>query len=180
MKQSVFIFLCIAFFSCSNPPKPEETKTDSTAQKVVYNYPYTPKYPINWKPGDEKNAVLVLNSLKKYIDGDLKGAFTYLADSIEFIADKFHFKGKKDSLYAMFIPMSAQMKSMSVVIDTWITAYYPDSNQTWVTVWYTQTYNDKKGKTDSVYLTDDYLMKDDKIALIDEKQRLFPAPMKKK
>jgi len=180
MKQSLFIFLCIAFFSCSNPPKPEETKTDSTVQKVVYDYPYSPRYSINWKPGDEKNAVLVLNSLKKYIDGDLKGAFTYLADSIEFIADKFHFNGKKDSLYAMMIPMNAQIKSMSIVPDTWITTFYPDSNQTWVTVWYTQKWTDKKGKMDSIYLTDDYLVKDNKIAQIDEKQRKFPVPKMKK
>ena len=180
MKQSLFIFICIAFFSCSNPPKPEETKTDDTVKKEALVYPYTPKYSINYKLGDEKNAVMVLSSLKKYIDGDLKGAFEYLADSVEFIADKFYFKGKKDSLLAIFAPMSAQVKSMSIVPDTWITLNYPDSNQTWVTVWYTQKVIDKSGKTDSVYVTDDYLVKDGKIAQIDEKERMFPVPKKKK
>ncbi|SRR5579871_4271461 len=174
------IFLCIIFFSCSNPAKTDDVKTDSTAKKEVLNYPFTPKYSINWQPGDEKNAVIALTSFKKYLDGDVKGCFDSFADSIEFIADKFHYKGKKDSLMAMMIPMRASLSSTSAVVDTWLAAYYPDQKDTWVTVWSTQTWTDKKGKTDSVYLVDDIQLKDGKILQIDEKQRLFPEAPKKK
>jgi hypothetical protein len=181
MKQTPLLFFaCIVIFGCTNGPKQDEAKTDSTAIKETLTYPFTAKYSLNWKPGDEKNAVLVLNALKKYIDGDVKGSATYFADSIEFIADKFHFVGKKDSLVAIMTPMRAFATSLSIQPDTWLTAYYPDKNETWVTIWYTQTWTDKKGKTDSVYLTDDVLVKEGKIAQIDEKQRQFPEPPKKK
>jgi len=176
----VLVFISAAFFGCGSEPKKDEAKTDSTAKKEPLVYPFTAKYSLNWQPGDEKNAVLALTSFKKYVDGDVKGAFDYFADSIEFIMDKFHFFGKRDSLVAMFTPMRAEMTSMSVQPDTWLTAYYPDKNETWVTVWSTQKWTDKKGKTDSVYLVDDILIKDGKIHEVDEKQREFPVPKMKK
>jgi len=179
-KILVLVFISAAFFGCGSEPKKDEAKTDSTAKKEPLVYPFTAKYSLNWQPGDEKNAVLALTSFKKYVDGDVKGAFDYFADSIEFIMDKFHFVGKRDSLVAMFTPMRAEMTSMSVQPDTWLTAYYPDKNETWVTVWSTQKWTDKKGKTDSVYLVDDILIKDGKIHEVDEKQREFPVPKMKK
>jgi hypothetical protein len=182
MKQSsLLLILSIVLFSCNNGTNQDAAKTDSTAKKEPLTYPFTAKYSLNWQPGDEKNAVLVLTSFKKYQDGDVKGAFDYFADSIEFVADKFHFAGKKDSLIAMMIPMRADVASISIQPDAWITTYYPDKNDTWVTLWSNQTWTDKKGKTDSVYLVDDVLVKDGKIVMVDEKQRMYPPPpMKKK
>jgi len=181
MKKSLFlVFLSVVFFGCGSEPKKDEVKTDSTAKKEPLVYPFTAKYSLNWQPGDEKNAVLALTSFKKYVDGDVKGSFEYFADSIEFIMDKFHFVGTKDSLLAMMTPMRAQVASMSVQPDTWITTYYPDQKDTWVTVWSTQKWTDKKGKTDSVYLVDDILIKNGKIREVDEKQREFPVPKMKK
>jgi hypothetical protein len=186
MKFSLlFIFSCFVFAGCNNETKTAEAKTDSTAKdntakKETLTYPFTPKYSLNWEPGDEKNAVIALTSLKKFVDGDVKGSLEYFADSVEFFADKFHFVGKKDSLEKIMTPMRADAVKMSLVPDTWITTYYPDQKSTWVTVWSTQTWTDKKGKVDSVYLTDDILMKEGKILQVDEKQRLFAAPMAKK
>ena len=182
MKKSLlFIFSSIIFFGCSsNGPKQEEVKTDSTTKKEVLNYPFTAKYSLNWQPGDEQNAVLVLNSIKKYIDGDVKGSFSYFADSITFVADKFLFIGKKDSLEALMTPMRAQSTSMSFQPDTWITAYYPDKKDTWVTVWGVQKWTLKNGKTDSFYIAEDVRVKDGKILEIDEKMRLYPVPKAKK
>lgn len=181
MKKSLLLICsCVVFFACNNASKQDEAKTDSTVKKETLAYPFTAKYSLNWQPGDEKYAVLALNSFKKYVDGDVKGCFAYFADSIEFIADKFHFIGKKDSLEAMMTPMRADITSMSVEPDTWLTTYYPDKKDTWVTIWSKQKWTDKKGKTDSVYLVDDILVKDDKIAQIDEKQRLYPEPKVKK
>ncbi|HSZ87136.1 MAG TPA: hypothetical protein VK787_13980 [Puia sp.] len=181
MKQHLLlIFLCVAFFSCNTEAKKDEVKTDSAAPKEALIYPFIPKYSINWQQGDEKNAVIALTAFKKYLDGDVKGCFDSFADSIEFIADKFYYKGKKDSLMAMMVPMRASLSSASAVVDTWLTAYYPEKKDTWVTVWSTETWTDKKGKTDSAYLVDDIQMKDGKILQIDEKQRLFPETPKKK
>ena len=171
----LFIFLCIVIFSCNNGPKPEEIKTDNNVKKDTLNYPFTAKYSLNWQPGDEKNAVLVLNCLKKYVAGDIKGCVDYFADSAEFIADKFHYKGSRDSLELIIADMRNASAVVSKNFDTWITTYYPDKDDTWVTLWYTEIMTDRKGKVDSMYYTDDVLIKNGKIAVYDEKQRRFPV-----
>ena len=182
MKKSlIFILSGIFFLGCSsNEPKQEAAKTDSTVKKETLAYPFTPKYSLNWQPGDEQNAVLVLNSIKKHVDGDIKGALSYFGDSITFITDEFLFKGRKDSLETLLTSMRTQLTSMSFEPDTWITAYYPDDKDTWVTVWGTQKWTTKKGKIDSFYLVEDFKVKDGKILEIDEKMRRYPEPKPKK
>jgi hypothetical protein len=177
-KFLTLLFPCIGFWACTSSSNQDAAKSDSASKKEALVYPFTAKYSLNWQPGDEKNAVMVLNAFKKYTDGDVKGSFVYFGDSVEFIADKFHFKGKKDSLEAIMIPMRSAIASMTLQPDAWITVYYPDQKDTWVTVWSTQTWTDKKGKMDSIYLVDDVLVKNGKIAQIDEKQRMFPEPKK--
>jgi len=179
MKQILsVIILSLGFLSCNTEPKTEVSKTDSMTAKEPIIYPFTPKYSINWQGGDERNALLVLNCLKHYVAGDVKGALADFADTVEFIADKFYFKGSKDSLGTILGAIRGEYASVSKVFDTWITTYYPEKKDTWVTLWYTETWTDKKGKTDSLYYTDDVLIKDGKIRIYDEKQRQFPAPKK--
>jgi len=180
MKQSIlFSFLCILLFSCNNEPKQAAVENAVTIKKDSLVYPFTPKYSLNWQPGDEKNAVMVLDCLKKYVAGDIKGCVDYFADSAEFIADRFHFKGSKDSLETIIASMRNASASVSKNFDTWITTYYPDQKDTWVTLWYTEVMTDHKGKVDSIYYTDDVLIKNGKIVVYDEKQRQFPLPMVK-
>lgn len=181
MKKFLLItFSGLMLLACNNnEPKLAEAKTDSTVTKEPLNYPYVPKYSLNWQPGDEKNAVIVLNSIKKYMDGDIKGSFSDFGDSITFIADKFLFTGTKDSLLGVMTPMRAQVGTMTFEPDTWLTAYYPDKQDTWVTVWGVQKWTLKNGKTDSFYIAEDVRLKDGKILEIDEKMRLFPTPKKK-
>jgi hypothetical protein len=182
MKQTLLLAaLCGGLIlSCNTASTPPTTKSDNAVAKEVIQYPFTSKYSLNWQPGDEKNALIVLNCLKHYNDGDIKGAFADIADTIEFIRDGFRFKGSKDSLAAIVAAGRAEMASVTKVFDTWLTAYYPDKQDTWVTLWYTETWTDKKGKTDSLYYTDDVLIKNGKIVEYDEKQRQFPKPVAKK
>ncbi len=178
MKQLLLLALaCYALSGCGSPPATTEAKTDTTAKKEALVYPVKAKYGINWQPGDEKFAVMALNSYKSWIDSNTKASVADFADSFEFNADKFHFKGTKDSVLSMFLSQRAMYAAMSINVDTWLTTYYPDYNTTWVTIWSTEYYTDKKGKSDSVYLVDDVQIKDGKIQQIDEKQRMFPPPM---
>jgi hypothetical protein len=45
--------------------------------------------------GRKKNASIVLDCLKKYMAGDLKGAFENFADTTESISDQFYLKERK-------------------------------------------------------------------------------------
>src|SRR5215831_7390048 len=174
MKQLLLLCVfCIYLFSCSSNSVQSKEKTDSTASKEQLAYPFTPKYSINWRPGDEKNALLVLNCLRKYVDGDIKGCASYFADTAAFIADKFYYRGSRDSLEKVIGDMRGASASVSKNFDSWMTLYYPDKDDTWVTLWYTEKMTDKDGKQDSIYYTDDVLVKNGKIVQYDEKQRQF-------
>lgn len=174
MKQVLvlFVFLVVIFGCNSNSTQPT-VKTDSAVTSEPLSYPFTPKYSINWRPGDERNALLVLNCLKKYVDGDIKGCVSYFADTSEFVADKFYFRGRRDSLESVIGAMRNASTSVSKNFDSWMTLYYPDKDATWVTLWYTEVMTDKQGKVDSIYYTDDVLVKNGKILHYDEKQRLY-------
>jgi hypothetical protein len=180
MKKMLAFILSFVFAGCGGGPKQDESKSDSTLKKETIVYPLQAKYSLNWRPGDEKLAKLALTYLKKFIDGDVKGSLENFADSVEFTTNKFHFIGKKDSLEALMITMRAEMVAMAIEPDTWITAYYPKKGRTWVTVWSTQKWTDKNGKADSLYMVDDILVMNGKIAEVDETQRRFPDPVKKK
>jgi hypothetical protein len=179
MKQPIlaYLLLCTLFCACKSKPATTGQAKNDTAKLT---YPFTPKYSINWQPGDEKNAVIVLNCLKKYIAGDVKGAVENFADTVEFIADQFYFKGKKDSLATILSETREGMATVSKTFDSWMTTYYPDKKDTWVTLWYVENWTDKKGKTDSLYYTDNVKLKDGKILMYDEKIRRFPPAIAKK
>jgi len=174
MKRLFLIpILCIILFSCKSTTTNQPAKSDTTAK---LNYPFTPRYSINWQPGDEKNALIVLNCLKKYVAGDVKGAVENFADTVEFVGDQFHFWGKKDSLVTILSQVRGDMATVTKDFDSWMTTYYPDKKDTWVTLWYVEKWTDKKGKKDSLYYVDDVMLKDGKIKVYDEKIRRFPAP----
>jgi len=177
---SAFLAACSILISCNNAAKNEAANSESVVKKDSIVFPFAAKYSLNWQPGDEKNAAIVLNCLKKYVDGDIKGCTAYFGDTAEFIADKFHFKGSRDTLAKIIGDMRNASVSVTKEFDSWMTVYYPDKKDTWVTLWYTEKMTDKKGKTDSIYYTDDVLVKDGKILKYNEKQRAFPEPPKKK
>ncbi|QHS54320.1 hypothetical protein GWR56_01715 [Mucilaginibacter sp. 14171R-50] len=173
MKQILALaILAFALISCKQTNTTGQTKADTVS---TLNYPFKPKYSIKWEKGDEKNAQIVLNCLKKYVDGDIKGAVASFADTVTFLADNFAFTGKKDSLANIIGQMRGDLVSVSKEFESWMTTYYPDKKDTWVTLWYMEKWTDKKGKTDSLYYTDDVLLKNGKIVLYDEKIRHNPA-----
>jgi hypothetical protein len=164
------MLLFVSLLSCNNESKSLNNKNDRTSEvKDTLAYPFTASYSLKWQPGDEKNALLVLNCLKKYIAGDINGSAAYFADTAEFVGDKFYFKGARDSLKKILADMRGASAAVSKNFETWATIFYPDKNETWVTLWYTEIMTDKKGKVDSIYYTDDVLIKNDRIVVYDEK-----------
>jgi len=176
MKHILFLaILCFSLFSCQT--KTVTLQDPDTATQL--NYPFKAKHSLKWQPGDEKNALIVLDCLKHYVAGDMKGAMQNFADTTTFISDDFYFKGKKDSLATILGQVRSDMADLSKSFDRWITIYYPDRNETHVILWYCEKWTDKKGKTDSLYYCDDVLLKQGKILVYDEKLRHYPAPAAK-
>lgn len=76
--------------------------------------------------------------------------------------------------------MRSASASVSREFDSWMTTYYPDKKDTWVSLWYIEKMRGKNGKKDSVYYTGDVLIKDGKIRIYDEKMRRYATPPAKK
>jgi hypothetical protein len=178
MKQLLpLLILSVVLFSCKQKAANQPSQSDTTAK---LNYPFKPTYSNNWEKGDEKNALIVLNCLKKYDDGDVKGCAESFADTAIFISDGFYFKGKRDSLMTIMAGVRAGMTTVSKEMESWLTTYYPDKKDTWVSLWYVEKWTDLKGKRDSLYYVDDVLLKNGKIVSYDEKVRHYPRPSPKK
>ena len=65
----------------------------------------------------------MLNCLKKYLAGDIKGALENFVDTAEFIGDQFYFKGKKDSLGVIMGQIRGDIVTVSKIFDSWMTTY---------------------------------------------------------
>ncbi|MEO6499205.1 MAG: hypothetical protein ABIN95_09340 [Mucilaginibacter sp.] len=172
MKQALLLItLFIMLAGCGG--KTTTGQSDTTAVADTLNYPFKPKYGINWVRGDEKNALIVLNSLKKYVDGDVKGALENFADTVVFTTDNFYYKGTRDSLAPILIKGRAEFATVTKEFETWLTIYYPEKKDTWVTLLYTEKWTDKAGKSDSLNYIDDVLLKDGKIVKYQENVRHY-------
>ncbi|RYZ98281.1 MAG: hypothetical protein EOP47_19705 [Sphingobacteriaceae bacterium] len=161
------IVLLTSIISCNNKKTTEADNIDTL------NFPFKCNYGTNWVKGDDKNALIVLNCLKKYVDGDVKGAMENFADTAIFASDDFYFKGSRDSLETIMAKGRAELVTVTKEFETWLTAYYPEKDDTWVTLWYTEKWTDKTGKKDSLNYIDDVLVKNGKIVKYQENVRRY-------
>ncbi|RCH55606.1 hypothetical protein DJ568_06855 [Mucilaginibacter hurinus] len=170
MVKTSFLLLSIILLSACYQKK---NKSNDNIPTDSLNYPFKTNYGINWVKGDEKNALVVLNYLKKYVDGDIKGGLQNFADTVIFTSDNFYYEGTRDSLAIILSAERAKQVTVLKDFETWLTAYYPDKDDTWVTLWYTEKWTDKTGKQDSLNYIDDVLVKDGKIVKYQENVRHY-------
>lgn len=164
-------------FSCNSETKDantkEETKTEP-AEQLTYAYTLKDRPADNWDRGDQKNVVMVLNSLKAWENNNLDEALKDFADSIQFTMDGFDAKLSKDSTKRMLQAMRANLKSFSIEMEDYETVISKDKKNEWVSLWYKEKWTDNKGVTDSIFYMDDVKISNGKITAIDEKGRKFP------
>ncbi len=168
---SIIICIMLMFCNCDYTSHQEQIHAfskDSTA------YPYSTKNSGNWQRGEEKNIILVLSCLRKYDDGNVKEAVMSFADSIEWIGDKFDFRGKKDSFEILLSKARANLQSVSKEFDNWISVHYIDKNEDWVKLSFKEKWTDKSNHTDSVYYSVDVRLRNNKIEYYDERKRTYP------
>ena len=139
------------YVSCNSETKDaktsEETKIEPATEKLTYAYTLKDHPSDNWDRGDQKNFVMVLNSLKAFENNKLGDAFTDFADSVQLSFDEFEAKLSKDSTLKMFQAQRDNMKSYSIDMDDYETVISKDKKNEWVSLWYKEKWTDNQGKT---------------------------------
>jgi hypothetical protein len=162
------VLVCISL-SCNHLAKNINVETDSTASK----YAYTIAKPDNWEVGSTKNTALVLSSLKAYENNKIEECLSYFADTVRWRSDYVEGKFPKDSLRAMFAGIWKEISSMKINMEDFESVISKDKKDEYVTIWWVRTTTDKKGKTDSVAITNDVKISNGKIVALDEAIRHF-------
>ena len=183
MKQLFFISCVALLTACNNGTATQTTKdsvSTSTAgmaeKKNLPEMPYTLEKPYqNWQTGDPNHALTVMTALKAFESGDIAKCMNGFADTVKLYMDNMEGTFSRDSLAKMFTAERGSMANMKVTMTDWESVISSDKKEEWVTLWYKEAWTDKKGKTDSISYTDDFFMKNGKIAVLSEAVRHYPA-----
>jgi hypothetical protein len=173
-KLILFFFVGIVFSSCNEQgTESKDVAKDSTTVPTppMMNYPYTIDHPDNWDMGSTANTMVALSALKGYETGNIAECMKYFGDSVQLQFDAFDKKLPADSVQALFTKSRGAMKSMEVKMSDWESVISKDKKEEWVTLWYSQKWEDMKGKKDSANVIDDLKLKDGKIIRLDEYTR---------
>jgi hypothetical protein len=177
MKQKLLLFLAIGtIVSCNSGDKKtsNEAQVKSVAtEEPKMDYAYTIEHPDNWVTGSRENTKMVLQSLKDYEMGNIDAAVEPFADSVSLLFDGYEAKLSKDSLKAAFTADRKMSKSLQINMHDFESVKSKDGKTEYVSMWYTQKWEDQKGKWDSASMMDDVKIINGKIAEIDEKMRHF-------
>jgi len=175
MKKLTWLCFAVTVLSCNNGSKPADASKDTAAAAPAadssMNYPYTIEHPDYWQVGDPANAMTVLSSLKKWEEGKMDEAMKYFADSIYIEFDGLDKKMSNDSLKAMFASGWNEYKTVTVKMEDFESMISKDKKEEWVTMWYKQTWETKKGVKGSAAVVNDAQLQNGKIIRLDEYTR---------
>ncbi|MDH7461188.1 hypothetical protein QEG73_07850 [Chitinophagaceae bacterium 26-R-25] len=175
MKKLTFFFLTAMACSCNNmqtPPKePAKDTAVTTTTTTTVNYPYTIEHPDNWEVGNTANTMTALSALKAWEDGKVDESLKYFGDSIRVQFDGLDKKMSNDSLKALLIRSTNNYKTIKVKMYDWESVISKDKSEEWVTLWYSQAWETKKGVKDSADIIDDLQIKNGKIVRLSEYTR---------
>ena len=174
MNRLTLIFLAGIAFSCNNEgTTSKDTMKDSAAATKVTatNYPYTIEHPDYWEIGPTANTLVALNALKAWEKGKMDESMKYFDDSVWLQFDALDKKMPNDSLKEILSYGWNSLKSVSIKMDYWLSVISKDKQTEWVTLWYTEYWEPKKGVKDSAALVNDLQIKDGKIIRLNEYTR---------
>jgi len=184
MKKLLFIgSLALFAFGCTqNETKKEDVMSDSKMADSTSNekidFVYTAEDGDNWEPGSRQHAANVMKALKAYETNNIAECMSYFGDTVELRFDNFFAKLSNDSTGKFFAKGRNEQASYTVKMDYWESVKSKDGSREYVSLWYKEFMTDKKGKADSLYVMDDLLIKNGKIATIDQKVRHYPEAKK--
>lgn len=150
---------------------------DSKTEAIVYPYTLDKPYK-DWQPGSQQNAVMVLKMIKAWETKNLTECASYFGDTLDISTDYYHQILPKDSILGMLESSWANYASVNVKMQDWESVISKDKKDEWVTIWYKQSWVDKKGKADSMSVINDAKIVNGKITVFDEKVQHYPLAKK--
>lgn len=150
------------------------TASNETSKQQA-DLPYTKiaKYDWQFNP-DQKNEIIVLNVFKAMENLDHETIGKYTADSLESNIDGVKFNGTREQIMQLNKDFFATLKTLKVVPQDWRSVISKDKSEEWVSVWFSQYWEDKTGKKDSVKVFNDIKLSKGKITAWNEYLQHFP------
>jgi hypothetical protein len=158
--------------ACNNT---SATSDDTKISKAELPYTKNAKYDWQFNP-DQKNEVIVLNVFKAMESLDHETIGKHTADSIESNIDGVKFNGTRAQIMQLNKDFFASLKTLKVVPQDWRSVINKDKSEEWVSVWFSQYWEDKGGKKDSIKVFNDIKLADGKITAWNEYLQHFPKP----
>ena len=161
--------------ACNNSSADSKNNSSDSTNKA--DLPYTKSSKYDWEFNkDQKNEAIVLNVFKAMEDLDHEEIGKYTADSIASNIDGLKFNGTRAEIMQANKDFFATLKSLKVVPHDWRSVTNKDKSEEWVSVWFTQYTEDRKGKRDSLNVFNDIRLADGKIKAWNEYIQHFPKP----
>lgn len=175
MKKLLAFLLPVVAISCNNSGSGSKgSNADSGAKSSSgsnMNYPYKIDKPDNWEIGSPNNTMIALSSLKAWEEGKMDESAKYFADTVGVYFDGPDMKLTNDSLKKLFQSSWDQYKTVKVNMRDWESVISKDKSEEWVTIWYVQNWETKKGVVDSASIINDIMIKNGKIKRLYEYTR---------
>ena len=178
MKGLTLLFIAAIACSCNNTTTTAKGgNSDTTISKTtpesgtVPDYPYKIEHPDNWEVGSSANTMVVLKALKAWEENKMDESLAYFADSVVVKFDALDKKMSNDSLKAFLGAGRNSFKTVNERVSDWESVISKDKSEEWVTIWYTQSWEEKNGAKDSSAVINDLKLKNGKITRIDEYTR---------
>ncbi|GEM_PF-626613 len=167
-------FAASSLAACNNPSPIGENNNDKSAKTIL---PYTKNSKFDWQFNpDKKNEAIVLNVFKAMENLDHETIGKHTADSIESNIDGVKFNGTRAQIMQLNKNFFATLKTLKVVPQDWRSVVNKDQTDEWVSVWFSQYWEDKEGKKDSVKVFNDIKLADGKITVWNEYLQHFSKP----
>jgi hypothetical protein len=153
----------------------DSSTTTATTMESQVSLPYQVERTPDWEMASNENTAIAMAALKSFETNDSSKIRSLVADSIEFYYDNGKFKGSRDSFVTMLTNYRNGYDNVSIKMLDYESVKSKNRNEEWVSLWYTETYKDKKGKVDSFMTMDDIRIENGKIKEIDTKARKLAA-----
>jgi len=139
------------------------------------DYAYTKTSKANYVMGDPAQVQMVLKSLKAFETNNTNELVSDFGDTVELYFDNYYAKVSRDSAKTILTNNRNMYDTYNINMHDWETVKSTNTDDEWVSLWYTEIYKEKGGKLDSINIMDDIKIKNGKIVEISGYVRRFPA-----